>query len=466
MFTIRLSGRYLFFIFVFALLLIFGRSEANSNKIHANAPVISPNAAAAGGVTIRVSVDSEGSEAHGFSNYPAISADGRFVVFDSFASSLVPEDTNENVDVFIHDRQKRTTQLVSVNLNGSQANGGSVEPAISANGRFVAFMSSADNLAAGDTNEDFDIFVCDRQTGVTKRESISSSGKQASGYSAAPTISADGHIVAFMSSAVDLVPDDNNDKYDVFVRDREAQTTKRISVNSDGTQGNNHASIPAISADGRFVAFLSLADNLVSGDTNGVSDIFIHDLQTNTTDRVSVGMNGTQSSAGSFEPAISGDGRFVLFSSAAADLVPGDTNEKRDIFIHDRQTGLTERVSVDSSGRQANDDSFEPAVSADGSLVAFRSQAGNLVANDTNDEDDIFIHNRETGETERLSAAASSGQADGGSFVPDITADGRQVTFMSFAANLVPDDSNDTADIFVHDRYTTYDLFLPVIFGK
>ena len=185
---------------------------------------------------------------------------------------------------------------------------------------------------------------------------------------------------------------------------------------------------------------------MVSGDTNGKADIFVHDRQTMTTQRVSVTSNGVQSSGGSLEPAISGDGQFVAFSSNASDLVEGDTNEKRDVFIHDKNTGQTAIVSVDSNGIQANDDSSEPAVSLDGRYVVFTSLARNLTLNDTNEEADIFLHDRQTGETERVSINSAGAQADRGSFIADISADGSALAFMSFATNLVEDNTNNEAE--------------------
>ncbi len=230
-----------------------------------------------------------------------------------------------------------------------------------------------------------------------------------------------------------------------------------MSVATDGTEADGVSYTSAISADGRFVAFYSGATNLVSGDTNGTTDVFVHDRQTGTTERVSVATGGGQADNGSFgPPAISADGRFVAFYSNATNLVGGDTNSKYDIFVHDRQTGTTERVSVATGGGQATDSSQSPAISADGRFVTFYSNATNLVGGDTNGAADVFVHDRQTGTTERVSVATGGGQATGGdSYDPAISADGRFVAFDSAATNLVSGDSNSSDDMFVHDRGTS-----------
>jgi len=311
--------------------------------------VLEPPAASEGEAavfeTTRVSVDSAGTQGTGGHSYEtSLSADGRFVAFRSEATNLVAGDTNAADDIFVHDRQTGTTTRVSVDSAGTQGNSYSYTPSISADGRYVAFLSNASNLVAGDTNASWDIFVHDRQTGTTTRVSVDSTGTQGNGASAYhPSLSADGRFVAFLSEASNLVAGDTNGRSDIFVHDRQTGTTTRVSVDSAGTQGTGgHSYTPSISADGRYVAFASTATNLVAGDTNGTGDIFVHDRQTG----------------------------FVAFFSYATNLVAGDTNGLRDIFVHDRQTGTTIRVSVDSAGTQGNGNSFAPSISADGRFVA------------------------------------------------------------------------------------------------
>jgi len=417
----------------------------------------------------RVSVDSAGNQGnqglYSFT-FPSISSDGRFVAFHSSASNLVPGDTNENYDIFVRDTLTNTTTRVSVDSAGNQANGGSLGPSISTDGRFVAFSSNASNLVSGDTNDNFEIFVRDTLTNTTIRVSVDSAGNQADNErykeSSSPSISSDGRFVAFRSNASNLVPGDTNENYDIFVRDTLTNTTTRVSVDSVGNQANNAflsvgrisfsgSSSPSISADGRFVAFNSYASNLVPGDTNNIDDIFVRDTLTNKTTRLSVDSAGNQGNRTSSEPSISADGRFVAFRSYASNLVPGDTNNIDDIFVRDTLTNTTTRLSVDSAGNQGNSTSFEPSISANGRFVAFRSNASNLVPGDTNNTDDIFVRDTLTNTTTRLSVDSAGNQGNNNSFNPSISADGHRVAFDSAASNLVPGDTNNTYDVFVSD---------------
>ena len=410
------------------------------------------------GRTERVSVASNGAEGNGFSFVPSISADGRHVAFQSLATNLVPGDTNDAVDVFVRDRATGALERVSVASDGTEANDDSTPqpgipgPAISADGRYVAFDSLASNLVPGDANGASDIFVRDRETGTTERVSVAAGGIEGSGYSLSPAISADGRHVAFRSSAPNLVPGDTNGTWDVFVHDLENGAIERVSVATGGTEGNDMTLESALSANGRHVAFRTLASNLVPGDTNGTWDILVHDRDTGTTERVAVATGGAQANGESRELALSADGRHVAFRSTASNLVPGDRNGTWDIFVHDLETGITERVSVASNGTEANEQSFVPTLSADGRLVAFGSVASNLVPGDTNATWDDFVHDRATGSTQRMSLASSGAQGNSFSSAPAISADGRHVAFVSVANNLVAGDGNGASDIFVHDR--------------
>jgi Tol biopolymer transport system component len=357
-------------------------------------------------VTRRVSVGPGGQQANAWSFEPAISADGRFVAFTSFASNLVPGDTNDSTEVFVRDRRRLVSRRVSVGPGGQQANCcGSGAPAISAHGRYVVFDSLASNLVAGDTNNADDVFVRDRVAHLTRRVSVGPGGQLANNNSFVPAISADGRFVAFTSSASNLVAGDTNDTDAVFVRDRRAQVTRRVSVGPGGQQANDGSSRPAISAHGRFVAFRSRASNLVAGDTNGTDDVFVRDRKAHVTRRVSVGPAGQQANSSSFQPAISAHGRFVAFDSFASNLVAGDTNNNYDVFVRDRRAQLTRRVSVGPGGQQANGRSFQPAISAHGRFVAFRSYATNLVPGDTNGIPDVFVRDRKAHVIRRVSVS-------------------------------------------------------------
>jgi Tol biopolymer transport system component len=403
-------------------------------------------------ITSRVSVSSDGAQADEASWFPSISADGRYIAFTSDATNLVPGDTNGTWDVFVHDGVTGQTARTSVSSDGAQANERSGSSSISADGRYVAFYSCASNLVPGDTNGWTDIFVHDRVTGETALISVSSDGAQANGDSWSPSISADGRYVAFPSWATNLVPGDTNGREDIFVHDRETGETTRVSVSSAGVQANGHSLYPSISADGRYVAFTSDATNLVPGDTNDRMDIFVHDRVKGETVRVSASSDGVQANGYSEQPSISADGRYVAFYSRANNLVPGDTNGWADIFVHDGVTGEIALVSVSSAGVQANGHSWSPSISADGRYVAFSSFADSLTPSTTDDWYNIFVHDRVTGETVRISVTSAGAQATGDSEHPSISADGRYVAFQSGATNLVPGDTNGWWDVFVHDR--------------
>lgn len=414
------------------------------------------SATAFAGKTTRVSVASAGTQAVGESPYmPSISADGRYVTFISNAANLVSGDTNNTNDVFVTDLLMHKTTRVSVASNGVQGNDASWSPILSADGRYVVFSSEASNLVAGDTNANTDVFIHDRTTKQTTRISIGLNGVQGNGQSGwnVPSISADGRYVTFDSEASNLVAGDGNESSDVFIHDRLSKKTMPVSARLGKVFGNDNSgwNRASISTDGRYVAFDSDASNLVAGDTNESADVFVYDHATKQTTRVSVASTGEQGSNWSWQPSLSSDGRYVTFESYAPNLVAGDTNDRTDIFIHDRQTKQTTRLNV-AGGRQGNDESFNSSVSADGRYVAFQSYASNLVTGDTNENTDIFIHDRSNKQVTRVSVNSAGTQGAAAAVAPAISANGRYVVFSSDSANLVTGDSNNAADIFVHDR--------------
>jgi len=480
---------------------------------------VCPSRAAAqgeAGITTRVSVTPNNVGAgQAIARSPSISGDGRYVAFASEASNYVIGDTNAAEDVFVRDRQTAQTTRISVTSNGRQLKGHSSDPSMSADGRFVTFRSSSGGVVSFDTNGADDIFLHDRQTGATTRVSISTSGQQANGASTAPALSGDGRYVVFQSRASNLVPGDTNSATDILIRDRQTNETKRVSVNSLGQQANSASSLPSVSGDGRFVAFLSAATNLVSGDTNARADVFVRDIVNGATTRVNVADGAVQANQFSDQPAISADGMVVAFASLASNLVSGDTNGTWDVFVHDRTAAQTTRVTIATSGAQASypggtppEHRGSPSLSRDGRFVVFVSRAPNLGPYDSNATADLFVRDRVTGTTTTLLRAG----VDGSSFDPAMTLDGREVaftatgtilnldgwrqgysagvfltdrlagtdrvslsgtrgqataassgepsmdrtaryfTFTSSAANLVSDDTNGVADIFLRDR--------------
>jgi Tol biopolymer transport system component len=379
-----------------------------------------------------------------------VSADGRFVVFRSYSPNLVPGDTNAGWDIFLRDRLTATTERVSVDSAGNQCNGGCglFGIAISNDGRFVAYYAEATNLVPGDTNGSGDIFLRDRLNGTTERVSLGSAGMQSNATSQYPALTDDGRYIVFDSGASNLVTGDTNGVEDVFVRDRVSGTTELVSLSSSGTQANSESGFPTISADGRYVAFASTATNLVNGDSNGARDIFVRDRLTGITERVSVMTGGGQSNGHSaWWSRISSDGRYVAFTSLATNLVPGDTNAVEDIFVHDRRLGITRRASAGPGDVQANGFSGNASISADGRFVAFSSGATNLIPGAYGG---IFTRDL-LHDTIELASVSTSGVNAGGE-MPSISADGRFVAFRSASTNLVPGDTNGRTDVFIHDH--------------
>jgi len=383
---------------------------------------------------------------------PSISSNGRFVAFASEASDLVPGDTLGNRDVFVRDMVAGTTTRVSVRSNGAEANGSSESPAISGDGRYVAFASGASNLVNGDTNENSDVFVHDRQTGMTRRVSVSTDETQAlGGGSEDPSISSAGGSVVFTSGATNLVGDDTNGNLDVFVRDLMAGTTTRVSVRSNEAEVTDGVSTnPWISPEGTWVAFQSLG-TFTTPDTGPDHDVFLRNLGTGKTSRVSILPGGVEPDDQSFGPSLSANAAIVAFVSEASDLGPTDENGFRDVYAWTRATKGFELVSVDLSGDagdQGAPGSFgPPTISPDGRFVAFDSGSSDLVADDGNGKRDAFVRDRTLDQTIRVSLTSKGAERDGTNSLPFISADGRFVAFES-DAKLVAGDDLGLYDIF------------------
>jgi len=433
-----------------------------------------------------VSTGPGGAPSNGASHHPTISADGRYVAFLSSASNLVANDTNRMADVFLADRKTRVITRISVSTTGAQADGDSACPVISANGRYIAFLTAATNLRREDTNEAWDVYLYDRgpdgavpvqlppdpgplkptptpttpptppipELPALERASVGDDGAQGNDASAMSAISQDGRYVAFVSNAVNLVSGDTNRNSDVFVRDMVDHHTVRASVANNGTQGNwaSGNSGIALSANGRYVAFASAATNLLPSDFKNSTDIFVRDLVKQSTVCASMSSGGVQANGDCRAPSISADGRYVVFASTATNLVYNDSNGQRDIFLRDLHDGVTTRLSVNTAGQQGDNWSDTPVISADGHFVAYASAATNLAPGDTNNMADIFVYEIATKTTTRVSQSRDRQQGNGNSTQPSISADGRFITFQSQADNLTPGDTNRIADIFVVDR--------------
>jgi Tol biopolymer transport system component len=352
-------------------------------------------------------------------------------------------------DVFLRDRSKGTTRRISVSSAGAQTDGYSQRAVISPDGRFVLFSSIASNLIGNDSNAAEDIFIRDRAKGTTRRVSIGNGEQEGNGSSYGHSMSPDGRFIVFGSSANNLVGADTNAASDIFVRDRRAGTTSRVSLNSNGIEGNGPSDSPWISADGRLVSFSSNASNLVAGDTNGVADVFVRNRETGQTRRVSISTQGGQADGASDDSMISADGRVIVFYSSATNLVPNDDNADEDVFVRLLATGKTRIVSVSSAEVIGDAESRDPAISANGRYVTFGSLASNLVGTDTNAEHDVFVRDRKQGTTTIISRTAGGSESNGLSFSATISDDGRFVVFSSDATNLIADDTNGVSDVFV-----------------
>ncbi len=427
------------------------------------------SAPTAKGQTIElISTDAFGAPVGG-SYRPVISASGQYVAFESDSTAIVPGDTNGFGDIFVHDRVTGTKARVSVSSTGVQANADSCCPSISSTGRFVVFSSRATNLVPGGTNSSYQVFRRDRDTDAdgifdepgavsTILVSVNGAGTQGNSHSVArgpQSISADGNLVAFGSVATNLFAgaDVNGAASDCFIRNVAAGTTTPVSLSTGGVQGNLLSEYPAISADGAFVAFRSEATNLVPGDTNGMPDVFVRSIAAGTTVRANVASDGSAANGFNWNHAISiGGGLKVAFASDATNLVPGDTNGASDVFVRDLAAGTTTRVSVSTAGAQAVGSNGPWChLSADGTAVAFYSYAANLVAGDGNGTRDAFVRNLVTGVTVAASRAVDGTLGDdaSGYETPVLSADASVVVFNSDASNLGPADGNDFPDIYV-----------------
>ena len=416
---------------------------------------------------VRANLSSTGAEAtrHSYATplRQVISADGRFVVFTSADTNLVPNDTNGFDDVFVRDLVAGTTIRVSVATGGAEGNGESTEASLTSDGRFVVFTSEADQLVANDTNGTWDIFVHDRDpdgnglfdesNATTERVDVASDGTEANNGSTVPSISDNGDKIAFRSSSTNLIANDKNGKADIFVHVRSTGLTARVSKATSGVAADGDSDQPQISGDGSAVVFRSIATNLAGIDGNGDWDIFVRDLVNSVTERVSTDANGVNANHASDTPTITSDGRYVCFRSPATNLFPeNDPNgNSQDVFVKDRLTGAVDCMTIDSqgfAGRDGNGGSISP----DGTKVAFYSGYPLFVPVDTNAASDVFVRDVATkaivcASVNCMGIPAAGGSDDG----IGLSSDGRYVVFDSLSSELVSGDTNNAYDVFVND---------------
>ena len=421
-----------------------GRSYTETDTIRINDVVEWNN--------LLVTTSTTGTQSNEASYMPAISADGRFVAYYSLADNLVSGDTNSSFDIFLHDLATGTTTLVSHASDGTLGNSDSQEPSVSGDGRYVTYASWASNLVGSDTNGTIDIFLTDTANGTTERISVASDGTEGNGYSYRPAISGDGRYVVFESTSTNLTGDPASGFYNIYLHDKQTGSTTLLTKGLGGAAANSSSSFANISEDGHYASFYSNASNLVAGDTNNAADIFRVDLSDGSIERVSVDASGAQATGYSYTPSISADGRYVSFYSTASNLIAGDSNGLTDVFVKDMVTGTVTRVSQAADGTQTNDSSYDGQISGNGLAVVYGSYANNLASPDTNATYDVFLKDLTTGGIALLSHGTSGDSGNNTSYayssgMGGVSTDGTTAVYVSYATDLVSGDSNSQIDV-------------------
>lgn len=405
----------------------------------------------------RVSLGTGGVQGNHDSYFLSMSEDASVVAFESFVSNWASDQSDLNfVDIFARDRTTNTTRKISVGPGGAISDQRSFDPIVSADGRYVSFISYATNLVPGDTNrhdyvdDGLDVFLYDWVTNSLKRVSLTWDGKQIDGNSVG-TITPDAKYVIFTSNGIDVESSPSNAARvnAIYVRDLQTGDIERITKGPGGAYPNGTVVGAVSSYDGRFIVYLSDATNLVT-DNNGFRDVMLYDRQTQQTILVSKPVGGGASNGDSGKATISWDGRYIAFHSEATNLVPNDTNQKLDVFVYDRVTGELEMVSVSSTGAQGNEDSKEPAICDGGRFVSFTSEAANLVSVPHNGERQVYVHDRVTGTT-FLATGSDTFMGNGRAHRSTLSADCSTVGFATEASNMIVGDTNGYRDLFVGD---------------
>jgi Tol biopolymer transport system component len=409
-------------------------------------------AADAGGITLASTSDG-GLKGNGNSELPALTPDGRVVVFFSYATNLDESDTDAFADVYVKDLVTGDLTLVSTSDQGVKGNGDSMSRgAISEDGTKVAFFSMATNLDPSDSDDLADVYVKDLVTGDLTLVSASDNGVKGNRTSFGPILSADGSRVGFYSWATNLDPLDPDPLTDIYVKDLATGDLALASTSDEGIKGNDDSySRGAMSADGSVVAFWSHATNLDPADPDAVADIYVKNLITGDIALASTSSDGVKGNAASYGQRLSADGRVLAFHSDATNLDSADTDELDDVYVKDLVTGELTLASTTAEGVKGDGESEEPTLSADGSIVAFYSEAANLDSADTDELDDVYVKDLVTGELTLASTSDEGVKGDGGSAYPRLSADGSIVAFYSEAANLDPGDPDTIEDVYVKD---------------
>lgn len=421
--------------------------------------------------TSRSSVNSLGFQANGDSGAASVSADAGRIAFRSTSSNLVPGDLNGFADIFYHEPATRITQLVSMGgvvivvpipagvygftliEQPIQADADSFEPEISGNGASIVYSSLASNITPftpAATTTIRNVYLSHLDGRRNERVSLGLAAADTDGDSVRPSISYDASKVAYESVATNLTVEGTGGTSQVYLWTA-AVGNKLISVDALGGPGNGASRNARIAAGGGWIAFESDATDLRPlEDLDPITDIYVADLSTGALALASTSATGVKANAPCVDPSISADGRYVAFSSAASNLVPGDLNSASDIFVKDLVTGEVRRVSVTSDGVESDGNSIRPHLSSDGSMVVFESRASNLILFDLNGMDDAFAHELATAKTYRVSVRTFGEEATGGASIePRLSGDGRFVVLNSDAVNLVDADTNSMRDVFI-----------------
>lgn len=367
------------------------------------------------------------------------SRNGRFVVFTTTASDHVPGDTNQVSDVYLYDRKTRKIARASLGSAGAQPDSDCLSPRVSDDGRYVVFSSAATNLVPTDGNDRADVFVRDMKKLTTIRVSQTAAGGDLDGASFLPAISADGRTIAFASTATNAIAGDGNGQTDVFVRKLSGGPIERVSVGEGGVEGEGYSSRPALSKDGRYVVFDTNSTAFGALDSSNPA-VVLRDRKRATTKFISLGSI----------PSVSDNGAIVAFQSQEA-LIPGDTNGANDVYVAQVKTLALTRISVGDDGAEGESHSQNPTISGNGRYVAFDSENGILAA-DTNRRTDVYVHDLKTHRAELVSVTPSGVASTGGSYYPWISANGKTVAFIANADDIFSAVENQHADAYVRQR--------------
>jgi len=386
----------------------------------------------------------------GTAGLKALNGDGRYALFYSL-EDITSNSSNEG-DLYLKDLTTGAVEAISAKSETKSSNGDSSVGSISSDGQLIAFETTASNLSTIDKNNYRDIYLRNRQTSTTTLLSAAEGGGDSDGSSYRPIISADGNFVVYESDATNLSSYDTNSFTDIYLYDLQSNTNTLISKDPYGPVGNGNSFNPWISGDGSYIVFQSVASNLSPSDSNNAMDIFLYDRVADDLSRISIALGGMESDGESVIPAISDDGNYIVFRSSTTNLVMGDTNGVDDIFLYNRIPRTIERISKGTAGQEANDMSDAPSISSDGRFITFTSWADNLVESDTNFSNDVFVYDRLNGSTSRVNLDSANNQSAASGWHPSISADGRYISWETSGA-MVPEDLNGSYDVYRRDYW-------------